>query len=58
VTAQARITQADEERTFKALKAAGVDRARVVLDLNKGTIEVIIGESGDPKPDRNPWDDE
>jgi len=58
MTAVARITQSDMERAAKAVKAAGFERARIVLDLAKSRIEVIIGETG-PLPDpANPWDDE
>lgn len=46
------------ERATKAVKAAGFDRARIIMDLAKAKIEVIIGESGDDAPEKNPWDDE
>jgi hypothetical protein len=45
MTVAARITQADMDRAVKAVKAGGYDRARIVMDLEKGRIEVIIGES-------------
>lgn len=58
MTAPARITQADMERATKAIQNAGIARARIVMDLANGRIEVIIGESGrNPAPDANPWDD-
>lgn len=47
MTAVARISQADMERATKAVVAAGIDRARIVMDLEKHRIEIIIGESGE-----------
>jgi hypothetical protein len=58
MTAPARVTQADVERTVKAVKAAGIERARIVISLDKRQIEVIIGESGAPQSPVNPWDEE
>lgn len=58
MTAAAKITQADMERATKAVKAAGFDRARIVMDLARAKIEVIIGESGAIPPSNNSWDDE
>lgn len=59
MTAPARISQADMERATKAVKVAGFERARIVMDLVKGRIEVIIGgEGADSPPSDNPWDDE
>lgn len=57
MTAAARITQADMERAVKAVKAGGYERARIVMDLEKQRIEVIIGDSGEQAPDANPWDE-
>ncbi|MGB3806603.1 MAG: hypothetical protein WA936_05335 [Erythrobacter sp.] len=59
MTAPARITQQDIDRTMKAVARAGVDRARIVLDLANQKIEVIIGESA-PPADRfeDDWTDE
>lgn len=58
MTAPARITQADMERATKAVQNAGIEKARIVMDLAHGRIEVIIGESGStPPPEENPWDD-
>lgn len=57
MTAPARITQADVERATKAVAAAGLERARIVLDLDKRRIEIIIGESG-AVPDLGDWTDE
>jgi len=45
MTAPARISQADMERAAKAVKSAGFERARIIMDLAKAKIEVIIGES-------------
>ncbi len=56
MTAPARITQADIDR---AVKAAGkAEHARVILRLAKGEIEIIIGESGEAKPDHSEWTDD
>lgn len=57
MTAPARITQADMERATKAVKAAGFERARIVMDLSKGQIEVIVGESL-PAPAPEQWSDD
>lgn len=57
MTAPARITQADIDRAAKAVRAGGFERARIVMDLAKGRIEIIIGESG-PEPVLNEWDRE
>lgn len=58
MTAPARISQADMERAAKAVKAAGFDRARIIMDLAKAKIEVIIGESGEKQPDPQVWSDD
>jgi len=59
MTAQARITQADMERATKSVKAAGYEHARIIMDLNKQRIEVIIGESVEPgSAERNPFDED
>lgn len=46
MTAPARITQDDMARATKAVKAAGFERARIVMDLARAKIEIIIGEAG------------
>ena len=57
MTAPARITQADVDRATKAVAAAGLARARIILDLDKRRIEIIIGESAnDATPDE--WTDD
>lgn len=57
MTAAARITQADVERATKAVAAAKLSGARIVLDLPKGRIEIIVGEPGKvPKLDE--WSDD
>lgn len=58
MTAPARISQADMERATKAVKAAGFDRARIIMDLAKAKIEVIIGESGEEEPPAEEWNDD
>lgn len=56
MTAQARIPLADIERATKV--AAKLDRARVVLDLPNGRIEIIIGDIPAPAPDAGEWSDD
>ncbi|MBO9380213.1 hypothetical protein GG804_25945 [Sphingomonas histidinilytica] len=60
MTAPARITQADMERATKAVKAAGIERARIVMDLSNGRIEVILGapESVSVETKDDGWDDD
>ena len=57
MTAPARISQADMERATKAVAAAKLERARIVIDLNAQRIEIIVGETGEvPKFDE--WGDD
>lgn len=59
MTAPARITQADMDRATKAVKTAGFERARIVMDLVHGRIEVIIGAAdAESADDRNDFDEE
>lgn len=59
MTAPARITQADMERATKAVAAAGLERARIRMDLNNATIDIIIGESGpDEGEPKSEWERE
>lgn len=58
MTAPARISQLDMERATKAVKAAGFERARIVMDLAKAKIEVIIGESGQDEEPAEEWNDD
>lgn len=46
MTAPARITQADMDRATKAVATAGLERARIIMDLATSRIEIIIGEPG------------
>ena len=57
MTAPARISQADMDRAAKAVKAAGFDRARIVMDLRNRKIEIIVGESA-PETAPEPWSDD
>jgi hypothetical protein len=43
MTKPARISYADILRTMKAIKAAGIEKARVTMRLGEGEIEVVIG---------------
>lgn len=45
MTTPARISQADMDRATKAVAAARISFARIVMDLEKRRIEIIIGES-------------
>jgi hypothetical protein len=56
VSAPARISQADMERAVKA--AARAERARVIFRLDRGEIEVIIGESLADTPTDDGWSDD
>jgi len=60
MTKAAEINQASMERVFKSLKTTGHDRAVVVMDLNKRTITVTLGEDEEPESRQrhsaNPWD--
>lgn len=58
MTDPARIKQADIERAVKALRAAGIERARVVMDLAKQQIEIIIDESAWQEAAPEVWSDE
>lgn len=58
MTEPARIKQADIERALKAARAAGVAQARVVMDLAKQKIEIIIGESAGQEAAPEVWSDE
>lgn len=58
MTAPARISQADIERAAKAVAAAGIQRARIVMDLDARKIEIIIGESTGETPKVEEWGDD
>ncbi len=49
MTAQARISQADIDRATKV--AAKYEHARVILDLAKARIEIIIGDHASDQPE-------
>lgn len=57
MTAVARISQADMDRAAKAIAHSGIERARIIMRLATGEIEIIIGESG-PSPKADEWDRE
>ena len=54
MTAHARISQADIERATKA--AAKVGGGRIVLDLQRARIEIVLGETASTPVGDN-WDD-
>lgn len=58
MTAPARISQADMERATKAVKAGGFERARIVMDLERKRIEVIIGDMKAESDGPNPFDED
>ena len=60
MTAPARISQQDIDRVIKSVAKSGIDRARIVMDLENRRIEVIIGEPAAPAAGRedDDFDDE
>ena len=58
MTAPARISQADMERATKAVKLAGIQQARIIMDLERQRIEVIIGDMQAESSGPNPFDEE
>lgn len=58
MTAPARITLADMERATKAVQSAGIQRARIVMDLANSRIEIIIGDAGTDSPAADEWTDD
>lgn len=58
MTAPARITQADMDRATKAVAAAGLGRARIIMDLEKRRIEIIVGESANDAEPADDWTDD
>jgi hypothetical protein len=59
MTRPAAISQADYDRAVTACKKAGVERARIRLDLANQTIDIFLGETrvDVDAPPPNPWDD-
>lgn len=55
MTAPARFRQSDIERAAKAVRKAGYDGARILID-HKGRLEIIFGE-GVNRTAPNPWDE-
>lgn len=55
MTAPARIRQHDIERACKAVKNAGFDGARILID-QQGRLEIIFGGRQKDR-EANPWDD-
>lgn len=58
MTAPARISQADMDRATKAVAAGGFDRARIIMDLEKRRIEIIIGETANDAAPDDEWTDD
>lgn len=59
MTRPASISQADYDRAVTACKKAGVEHARIRLDLANQTIDIFLGETRNDvdAPQPNPWDD-
>jgi hypothetical protein len=49
MTAPASFRQADLARALKAVKSAGVQDARIIIDA-KGVVQVIIGKAANESP--------
>lgn len=58
MTAPARISQADIDRATKAVRTAGIQRARIVMDLANRRIEIILGEPAEVQAPTEEWTDE
>jgi len=58
MTSPARITQADMDRATKAVAAAKIERARIIMDLANQRIEIIIGEPANESAGAQTWDDD
>ncbi|NIJ37879.1 hypothetical protein FHR22_002582 [Sphingopyxis panaciterrae] len=60
MTRPAAISQADYDRAVSACQKAGVERARIRLDLAHQTIDIFLGENRDDATPKsaNPWDEE
>ena len=58
MTAPARISQADMQRAAKAAKNAGWGTARIVVDLNRQRMEIILGDALPSATVENVWDQE
>jgi len=52
---KSRFRQSDLTRAMKAAKAAGLELARIEIDID-GTIKIIPG-SPEPEPIKNEWDE-
>lgn len=58
MTAPARISQGDIQRAAKAAKNAGWGTARIVVDLNRQRMEIILGDALPCAAFENAWDQE
>lgn len=58
MTIAARISQDDMKRAAKAVRAAGIERARIIMRLEKAEIEIIIGKEESPPEGDDGWDDD
>ena len=45
MTVRARITQAELVRVVRSMKAAKIEKYRLVMHLERGEIEIIVGET-------------
>ena len=56
---RAMVSQDDIRRVLKACKETGHERARIHINLQKQTIDILLGEDGSELPPfDNPWDRE
>jgi hypothetical protein len=63
MTKAAHITYGDMLRTMRAVRAAGIEHARIIMRPERGEIEVVLGAAvlgseSDLPGGHNPWDDE
>lgn len=56
MTAPARIPLAEIQRAVKAAKAVGGAGARVIVDLARQRLEIVLNTSPDDPDGFNPWD--
>ncbi len=56
---RASVSQGDMERALKACRRAGVEKARIHINLREQTIDIMLGEDAAERPPTdNPWDRE
>lgn len=58
MTAPARISQGDMQRAAKAARNAGWGTVRIVVDLNRQRMEILLGDAFPAVTLENAWDQE